>query len=461
MLLTFNQRISRAAFFELALGGIALFAIFGFVMSSQLAAIEREARQIFGFSGVVFAGSQLVALGIVGVLRLGPINHLGFLALRLVIGTILGALICHSLFGLSENAIVYQRSIPAATLIALPALMLLHGFLWPGLHRNMFNRRILVLGTGPEASAVQQAISALPPFEASFVGYYPVDNTHRVVPNDNIIAPTVSLEEAVNLHKANEVIVAVKEQRGGSLPLSHLLNCRLRGVKILDLPAFYERVTGEVPVASLKSSWMIYGDGFRQDWGRRFVKRAFDLTAAVLLLIITFPLMLTAALAIFLSTGRPLVFSQERVGLGGNVFTLFKFRSMRTDAEVDGIPKWATSGDPRITPVGKFLRRTRMDELPQLFNVLRGEMSFVGPRPERPYFVEQLSEQVPFYGARHTVKPGLTGWAQVRYSYGASVEDAVKKLQFDLYYVKNHTLFLDLVILINTVRVVLRGEGAR
>ena len=430
-------------------------------MSSQLAVIEREARQIFGFSGVVFAGSQLVALGIVGVLRVGPINHLGFLALRLGIGTLLGALICHFLFGVSENPVVYQRSIPAATLIALPALMLLHGFLWPGLQRNMFNRRILVLGTGPEASAVQQAISALPPFEASFVGFYPVDNTHRAVANEHIIAPTVSLEEAVTERRANEVIVAVKEQRGGSLPLSHLLNCRLRGVKILDLPAFYERVTGEVPVASLKSSWMIYGDGFRQDWGRRFVKRAFDLTAAVLLLIITFPLMLTAALAILLSTGRPLVFSQERVGLGGKVFTLFKFRSMRTDAEHDGIPKWATSGDPRITPVGKFLRRTRMDELPQLFNVLRGEMSFVGPRPERPYFVEQLSEQVPFYGARHTVKPGLTGWAQVRYSYGASVEDAVKKLQFDLYYVKNHTFFLDLVILINTVRVVLRGEGAR
>lgn len=187
----------------------------------------------------------------------------------------------------------------------------------------------------------------------------------------------------------------------------------------------------------------------------------FDLLAASVLLVLTLPVMALAALAILLESGRPLIFRQDRVGLGGKEFTVFKFRSMRTDAERDGIPKWATTADPRITRVGRFIRRTRIDELPQLFNVLRGEMSFVGPRPERAYFVEQLSEQIPFYGARHTVKPGLTGWAQVRYCYGASVDDAIKKLQFDLYYIKNHTLFLDIVILVKTIRVVLKGEGAR
>jgi exopolysaccharide biosynthesis polyprenyl glycosylphosphotransferase len=191
------------------------------------------------------------------------------------------------------------------------------------------------------------------------------------------------------------------------------------------------------------------------------VKRAFDVSASALLLFLASPIMLIAAAAIFLESGRPIVFRQERVGLGGRPFMLLKFRSMRTDAEKDGVPRWAASGDPRVTRVGRFIRRTRIDELPQIFNVLKGEMSFVGPRPERPFFVAQLTEQVPFYGARHTVKPGLTGWAQVRYSYGASVEDAVRKLQYDLYYIKNHSVFLDLLILFGTVRVVVMGEGVR
>jgi exopolysaccharide biosynthesis polyprenyl glycosylphosphotransferase len=191
------------------------------------------------------------------------------------------------------------------------------------------------------------------------------------------------------------------------------------------------------------------------------VKRSFDVLASAVLLVLAAPMMIIAATAIFLESGRPIVFRQERVGLGGRTFMLLKFRSMRTDAEKDGVPRWAATGDPRVTRVGRFIRRTRIDELPQIFNVLKGEMSFVGPRPERPFFVAQLTEQVPFYGARHTVKPGLTGWAQVRYSYGASVEDAVRKLQYDLYYVKNHSVLLDSLILLSTVRVVVMGEGVR
>jgi exopolysaccharide biosynthesis polyprenyl glycosylphosphotransferase len=214
-------------------------------------------------------------------------------------------------------------------------------------------------------------------------------------------------------------------------------------------------------VETLKSSWLIYGRGFPQGWARRAVKRAFDVVMASILLVVAMPVMVVAAIAIFLESGRPIIFRQERVGLGGRSFRLLKFRSMQPDAEKDGVPRWASDSDPRITAVGQLLRRARIDELPQLFNVLRGEMSFVGPRPERPFFVAQLTEQVPFYGARHSVKPGVTGWAQVRYSYGASVEDSVRKLELDLYYVKNHSLLLDLVILVKTVRVVLLGEGAR
>jgi exopolysaccharide biosynthesis polyprenyl glycosylphosphotransferase len=204
-----------------------------------------------------------------------------------------------------------------------------------------------------------------------------------------------------------------------------------------------------------------HGNGYRQTWFRTAVKRLFDIAAATVLLVLTLPIMLLASAAILLQDGAPVIYRQRRVGARGATFTLLKFRSMAKDAEQDGKASWASVNDARVTAVGRVLRRTRIDELPQLLNVLKGEMSFVGPRPERPEFVATLTEQIPFYSVRHSVKPGLTGWAQVRYSYGATVEQSVKKLEYDLYYVKNHTLVLDLVILLETVRVVLLGEGAR
>jgi sugar transferase (PEP-CTERM system associated) len=258
----------------------------------------------------------------------------------------------------------------------------------------------------------------------------------------------------------HEVIVAVREQRGGSLPLLELVDCRLGGVRVTPLSGFFEQMAGEVPIESLKASWLIYADGFRQNWVHRAIKRGFDIVASALLLVVSAPVMIATAVAIYLESGGPVIFRQQRVGMGGRPFMVLKFRSMFNDAEKDGVPRWARQGDPRVTRVGRFIRRCRIDELPQIFNILRGQMSFVGPRPERPFFVTRLSERVPFYGVRHCVKPGLTGWAQVSYKYGASDEDAVKKLQFDLYYVKNHTLALDLLVLALTVKVVLKGQGA-
>jgi len=236
---------------------------------------------------------------------------------------------------------------------------------------------------------------------------------------------------------------------------------RLNGVQVTDLARFFERVHGKVPIESLKVSWLIYGDGYRQGWLRSVIKRTFDIVVATLLLILTLPIMLATALLIALEDKGQVVYRQQRVGLAGATFTLFKFRSMDPDAEKHAGPSWASVNDARITRVGRLLRRARIDELPQLLNVLRGEMSFVGPRPERPEFVGMLTEQIPFYAVRHSVKPGITGWAQVRYSYGANVEQAVKKLEYDLYYVKNHTLLLDVLILLETVRVVMLAEGAR
>jgi sugar transferase (PEP-CTERM system associated) len=245
------------------------------------------------------------------------------------------------------------------------------------------------------------------------------------------------------------------------LPLRGLLDCRLAGIRITDLAGFFERVHGQVPIDSLKISWLIYGHGFRQNAIRAVVKRTLDIVASAVLCVIALPLVGIAALAIAFEGGGPVIYRQQRVGLRGRAFTVYKLRSMTHDAEREGSPRWATKNDPRVTPVGRLIRRTRIDELPQLWNVLKGEMSFVGPRPERPEFVSMLVEQIPFYAARHSVKPGLTGWAQVRYSYGATVEQSIRKLEYDLYYVKNHTLLLDLGILLETVRVVLLGEGAR
>jgi len=263
----------------------------------------------------------------------------------------------------------------------------------------------------------------------------------------------------VSRYDIQEIIVAVKEQRGGAIPMDELLACRIRGVSVLDLAAFCEKTKWEVPIDSLKGSWLIYGHGFVQGTMRRFIKRVFDIVCSLLLLTVFSPVMLLTMIAIWLDSPGAIVYRQPRVGLGGRVFTCLKFRSMRNDAEHDGVARWATKDDPRITRVGAFIRKTRIDELPQLFSVLWGEMSLVGPRPERPGFVEQLKQDIPFYELRHSVKPGVTGWAQVRYHYGASMEDARRKHQFDLFYVKNNSLVLDILVLIETVSVVLFHEG--
>jgi len=282
-----------------------------------------------------------------------------------------------------------------------------------------------------------------------------------VVSPARVIARGSTLEETVRQLGIDEVIVAVRQQRGGVLPLRSLLDCRLNGVQVTDLARYFERVHGQVPIESLKVSWLIYGHGFRQNALRAVVKRCFDLVVSAVLIVLTAPLVLLAVALIAAEGGGPVIYRQERVGHRGRSFTVLKLRSMAQDAEKDGKAAWASANDARITRVGRLIRRTRIDELPQLLNVLKGEMSFVGPRPERPEFVAMLTEQIPFYAVRHSVKPGLTGWAQVRYSYGATVEQSIRKLEYDLYYVKNHTLLLDLVILFETVRVVLLGEGAR
>jgi len=275
----------------------------------------------------------------------------------------------------------------------------------------------------------------------------------------HVFPEKASIPDLVSLHGIQEVIVAVREQRGGGVPMDQLLTCRIKGVRVVDLAGFCERTQREVPIDSLKGSWLVYGHGFVQGSVRTFVKRLFDIVSSIVLLVVLSPIMIATMIAVPLDSTGPVFYRQRRSGFGGIEFTCLKFRSMHVDSEKDGVARWAVRNDPRTTRVGAFIRKTRIDELPQLFSVLKGEMSLVGPRPERPSFVAQLKDQIPFYDIRHSVKPGITGLAQVRYHYGATLEDARRKHQFDLYYVKNNSLLLDILILIETVSVVMFREG--
>ena len=323
-------------------------------------------------------------------------------------------------------------------------------------------RRVLIVGTGPDAAGVIRDLAAGAKGQAHLVGYYAADRDDRWSPAGTpFFSSAKSLEDVVREQRVDELVVAIREQRGGAVPMNDLLACRIRGVRVLDLAGFYEQVHREVPTDSLKASWLVYGHGFAQSRARAFTKRCFDIFFSLVLLTLAMPVMLAAALAIRLESRGPIFYRQERVGRAGRSFDCRKFRSMRTDAESDGVARWATRNDSRITTVGLFLRKTRIDELPQLLSVLAGEMSLVGPRPERPSFVAELREKIPFYDIRHSVKPGVTGWAQVRFGYCASIDDSKRKHQFDLFYVKNNSLLLDLLVLIETVSVVLFREGSQ
>jgi sugar transferase (PEP-CTERM system associated) len=324
-----------------------------------------------------------------------------------------------------------------------------------------FRSRVLVLGTGSRVVKLAEYAQRNP--NHHLIGYVSLQPSQPYVPARQVLqmGPQDTLLSVVEKHKIDEVVVAVRDRRGGGIPLQQLLDCKAKGVRIVELPTFFEREYRQVMLDSLNPSWMVLGNGFHQSALGNLVKRLFDVTVSAILLVVYLPVLLLVALCIVLESGFPVFYRQQRVGRDGRVFTLFKLRSMRKDAERGGAAQWAKANDDRTTRVGRFIRRYRIDELPQIFNVFKGEMSFVGPRPERPEFVEQLSAQIPFYGLRHSVKPGITGWAQVRYAYGASIDDAIEKLQHDLYYVKNHSLFLDIMILFATVEVVLWGKGAR
>lgn len=325
-----------------------------------------------------------------------------------------------------------------------------------------WRERVLVIGTGETARRLSRWVSERLARDYTVIGFADADES-RI---GNIVAMGVRVQTSFSgllsfcPKRADRIVVALDEKRG-TLPLHDLIELRLSGFPIEDTTSFLERTSGKIAVETLLPSWLIFSDGFKTSPLRLAVKRALDIALAVGLLIVTAPLMAVVAVAIRLDSPGTVLYRQSRLGLRGREFFLLKFRSMVRDAESKSGPVWAREGDPRVTRVGRLLRVTRIDELPQIFNVLRGQMSFVGPRPERRHFVEQLEKVIPFYRLRTAVRPGVTGWAQVMYRYGASEEDAVEKLKYDLYYVKHLNPLFDLWIVFKTVKVVLSGEGAR
>ncbi|MDE1466859.1 TIGR03013 family XrtA/PEP-CTERM system glycosyltransferase [Aurantiacibacter sp. D1-12] len=406
-----------------------------------------------------FAVTTLTAMIAVGVYGAEALRSMRFACARLLVAVSL-AILALALIDFVLPGQTYWRSILLFAMILAITLLVLNRVIVGGiLGTSAFRRRLLVVGAGHRADRLRK-LSERPESGFTIVGYVNMSEALPVVPEAINRSAIKDLSGHVANLGASEVVLALEERRN-SLPLKDLVRVKTTGVHVNEFSSFLERETGRVDLDTLNPSWLIFSDGFSS--GRAIssvAKRAFDILASSLLLLLTFPVILLFAAIVKLESKGPAFFRQKRVGLYGQTFELIKLRSMCNDAEKDG-SKWAEKNDPRITRVGAFIRKVRIDELPQVWTVLCGHMSFVGPRPEVPTFVEDLDDKLPYYAERHMVKPGITGWAQINYPYGASIEDARHKLEYDLYYAKNYTPFLDLLIMLQTLRVVLWPEGAR
>jgi sugar transferase (PEP-CTERM system associated) len=450
------------------LGGTVYYLLSTGIHSPQLL---KDLRGQLGRFSFLFAGVVGIAMISMGLYSRSAMSDYRTFAVKVLIALALvvpanmaGTVLFHEELYESANASTYWWL--KAPLVWLAVILMTRVLFGYANGREFMKRRIFVLGSGTRAAAIRHM--AFHGSNQSFVvagTFDPGGFEERRIGGDsyqsitNAPAATGDWVDVVRRAHASEIVVALDDRR--ALPVSQLLRCKIEGIQIIDYQTFCERETCRLDLDELRPTWLIFGAGFTRGFFTDLLKRLFDVLVSASILLITLPVLVIAALLIKLESPGPVLYRQERVGLHGRPFMVLKLRSMRQDAEAGGAPQWAQVRDPRVTRVGAFIRLTRIDELPQLFTVLRGDMSFVGPRPERPYFVEQLGEVIPFYRERHCVKPGITGWAQVNYPYGASLEDSRQKLSYDLYYVKNHGLFLDFIILLSTVRVILMQQGAR
>lgn len=449
----------EATIVVLALQAAILFRFAGF--SAPLRAFEATMGPLWP-KALVFAAVIVFSMAALGLYQLRHRARFAGVVARLLIALCAAQLVLALIFYLVPALYVGRGVVVLGTGFAFIGLALGRYVFLRLVDEEMFKRRVLVWGAGKRAASIGARLRRRADQRGfGIVGYVPAPGDRSTeVPPDRIMAPHANLLGLAMRHKVEEIVVATDDRRS-SFPTAELLECRLRGIQVSDIVSFLEHESGRVSVELLHPSWLIFSDGFRCDFLRRASKLLLDVVVSVGILILAAPIALLTALAIYLEDRGPVLYRQIRTGQNGRLFSIFKFRSMCPGAEHDGVPVWAERSDPRVTRVGAFIRRLRIDELPQLLNVLLGHMSLVGPRPERPAFVEQLAHAVPFYAQRHFVKPGITGWAQVRYSYGASRVDARQKLEFDLFYVKHHSLAFDLMVLLQTVEIVLFRIGSR
>lgn len=411
----------------------------------------------YSLDAVAFVGVFWLSMYALGLYQADSLTDNRVMLLRLAVSFLIGFVVVATLQYTFQGLTIWRGMLGFALLGGLVGIAGVRLLWLPVLDSPAFRRRVLVLGTGDRAARIAALEQRHPGRGFVCVGYVDGGDPDGQIASGRIQGDTADLRGIAARIRPDEIVVAVQDRRK-ELPVDALLDLKLGGVAVLDFQTFWERQTGKIDLDHVYPSWLIFSEGFGGNRLQRAMKRLFDVGVSLLFLVLTLPVLILTALAIKFESRGPVLYRQERIGLHGRPFMLMKFRSMREDAEKDGVPRWACAGDDRVTRIGSFIRRTRIDEIPQIFNVLRGDMSLVGPRPERPYFVEELAKQVPYYRERHRVKPGISGWAQINFPYGASVEDAKQKLQYDLYYIKNYSLFLDFIILLQTARVVLWPE---
>jgi sugar transferase (PEP-CTERM system associated) len=471
MLRIFRHYVSAPAVMLLALESAILI---GIIYSFQFATATAEGHSLahaaekLGMASffAVFAAAVMWAIGVYDKQHLADFRRIAnrlLVSLLICVPVALIALRLHPTlreeFNLSPSR---ETTLWIASIAIGFASVFLTRAMWDRVaDKSTLQRRILVLGVGPRAAKIERFVQENPDAGFAVTGYVRAPNGEGAQVNPrSTIADAPSILATARQLGATEIVVALSDRRG--MPVKPLLECRLEGVVITDYLTFWERESGQLMLDALDPSWLIYSDGFKLGSAvNSAIKRLVDLVVSLSFAVLLLPVMLAAAITIRLDSRGPIFYSQERVGRYGRTFMIYKFRSMRMDAEAQGAPQWAAKRDPRITRIGAFLRKTRIDELPQILNVLKGDMSFIGPRPERPFFVESLAQDIPYYAERHRVRPGITGWAQVNYPYGASIDDAREKLSYDFYYIKNYSLLLDVLVLLATVQVVFWPKGAR
>lgn len=420
-----------------------------------------DGGQINYYTEIVFTLVVVLTMAASGLYSRQIRDNFKGILFRIILVTFIVFFLMSFLFYLQPALFTARTTFVYALMILAGTLVVTRSILYLLVDNEFFKKRAIVFGAGEKASHMNALRRKSDRRNLLLLGFVPIEGEKILVEDEQLLDLKGNMLEYVMEHEVDEIIVAIDDRRK-NFPVNEVLECKLRGVNILDVSTFFERQTGRIKLTALHPSNLIFSDGFIQSSLNEYTKRVFDIFASLILLSVTWPFMLITAVAIKVESGfkGTIFYKQTRVGWYNKNFDVIKFRSMSMDAEKNGA-QWAQKVDPRVTKVGDIIRKYRIDELPQLFNVLNGDMSFVGPRPERPEFVSQLSEKIKYYEIRHFVKPGITGWAQICYPYGATEEDSRNKLEYDLYYMKNYSTFLDIMILIQTIQVVVWRQGAR